>query len=141
MLARQPLWHHMLDYRCGTGHSVSHVGAVHEGPHSLRPHNGVVFVPGMVITDEPGIYDEGNLGIRIENELVCVEAGESEYGRYLKFEPLMLVPIATDCVLTQQLSQEEKQWLNWYHGQVLTKLSPVLTEKENAWLKAKCAEI
>ena len=141
MLARQPLWHYMLDYRCGTGHSVSHVGAVHEGPHSLRPHNGVVFVPGMVITDEPGIYDEGNLGIRIENELVCVEAGESEYGRYLKFEPLMLVPIATDCVLTQQLSQEEKQWLNWYHGQVLTKLSPVLTEKENAWLKAKCAEI
>ena len=107
MLARQPLWHHMLDYRCGTGHSVSHVGAVHEGPHSLRPHNAVPFEPGMVITDEPGIYEEGFLGIRIENELVCVEAGESEYGQYLKFEPLMYVPIATDCALIDQLAGEE----------------------------------
>ena len=141
MLARQPMWRHMLDYRCGTGHSVSHVGAVHEGPHSLRPHNAVVFVPGMVITDEPGIYDEGNLGIRIENELVCMEAGESEYGRFLKFEPLTMVPISTDCVLVDQLSQEEKQWLNWYHAEVFEKLSPVLNEKETAWLKVKCAAI
>ena len=141
MLARQPLWHHMLDYRCGTGHSVSHVGAVHEGPHSLRPHNNVVFVPNMVITDEPGIYDEGNLGIRIENELVCIPAGETEYGRFLKFEPLMYVPIATSCVLVDQLSQEEKQWLNWYHAEVVRKLSPVLNDQEIAWLKDKCAAI
>ena len=141
MLARQPLWHHMLDYRCGTGHSVSHVGAVHEGPHSLRPHNVVEFVPGMVITDEPGIYDEGNLGIRIENELICVEAGESEYGQYLKFEPLMYVPIAMDCVLLDELSNEEKQWINWYHAQTLEKLSPQLSQKEIAWLQDKCRAI
>ena len=141
MLARQPLWHQMLDYRCGTGHSVSHVGAVHEGPHSLRPHNAVEFVPGMVITDEPGIYDEGNLGIRIENELICVEAGESEYGLYLKFEPLMYVPIAMDCVLLDQLSVEEKQWINWYHGETLQKLSPQLSEQEAAWLQNKCRAI
>ena len=141
MLARQPLWHHMLDYRCGTGHSVSHVGAVHEGPHSLRPHNNVVFEPGMVITDEPGIYEEGSLGIRIENELVCVEAGESEYGRFLKFEPLMYVPIATSCVLTELLSPEEKEWLNWYHAEVVKKLSPSLNEQEIAWLQKKCAAI
>ena len=141
MLARQPLWHHMLDYRCGTGHSVSHVGAVHEGPHSLRPHNAVVFEPGMVITDEPGIYEEGKLGIRIENELVCVEAGESEYGRFLKFEPLMYVPIATSCVLTELLSTEEKEWLNWYHSEVVRKLSPMLNEQEVLWLKDKCRPI
>ena len=141
MLARQPLWHHMLDYRCGTGHSVSHVGAVHEGPHSLRPHNSVVFEPGMVITDEPGIYEEGKLGIRIENELICVVAGETEYGRFLKFEPLMYVPIATSCVMTELLSPEEKEWLNWYHAQVVKKLSPYLNEQEIQWLKEKCKAI
>ena len=141
MLARQPLWHHMLDYRCGTGHSVSHVGAVHEGPHSLRPHNAVVFEPGMVITDEPGIYEEGNLGIRIENELVCVEAGESEYGRFLRFEPLMYVPIELSCALTDMLSREEKEWINSYHALVLAKLRPLLTVKEAQWLSRKCAAI
>ena len=141
MLARQPLWHRMLDYRCGTGHSVSHVGAVHEGPHSLRPHNNVVFVPNMVITDEPGLYEEGKLGIRIENELICVEAGESEYGRFLKFEPLMYVPISTECAFLDQLSQEEKEWLNWYHEQVFKKLSPLLNPQEVQWLKDKCKAV
>ncbi len=141
MLARQPLWRHMLDYRCGTGHGVSHVGAVHEGPQSLRPHNGIVFVPGMVITDEPGIYEEGHMGIRIENELVCVEAGESEYGKFLRFEPLTFVPIDLSCVLVDELTREEKQWLNNYHAQVLAKLRPLLNEGEAAWLAAKCAAI
>ena len=141
MLARQPIWRHMLDYRCGTGHGVSHVGAVHEGPQSLRPHNHIVFVPGMVITDEPGIYEEGHLGIRIENELECVEAGESEYGRYLRFEPLTFVPIDMSCVLTGELTQEEKEWINAYHAQVLQKLRPHLSEEEAAWLTEKCAAI
>lgn len=141
MIARQPMWKHQLDYRCGTGHGVAHVGAVHEGPQSLRPHNPVVFEPGMVITDEPGIYEEGHLGIRIENELVCVEAGESEYGRYLKFEPLTYVPIDTSCVLPGELTKEEKEWLNWYHGQVLLKLKPLLSEEEYQWLQVKCAPV
>ena len=141
MLARQPLWHHMLDYRCGTGHSVSHVGAVHEGPHSLRPHNAVPFEPGMVITDEPGIYEEGSLGIRIENELVCVEAGESEYGRFLRFDPLMYVPIELSCALIDMLSREEKEWINNYHQTTLNKLRPLLNAEEVQWLTKKCAAI
>lgn len=141
MLARQPMWRHMLDYRCGTGHGVSHVGAVHEGPQSLRPHNGVVFMPGMVITDEPGIYEEGHMGIRIENELVCVEAGESEYGKFLRFEPITFVPIDVSCVLTEELTREEIAWLNGYHAQVLENLRPLLNEKEVQWLRAKCAAI
>ncbi len=141
MLARQPLWRHMLDYRCGTGHSVCHVGAVHEGPHSLRPHNNVAFEPGMVITDEPGIYEEGKLGIRIENELVCAEAGETEYGRFLKFEPITFAPIDLRPVLAGQLTAEEKEWLNGYHAAVAEKLAPLLTGEENAWLRAKCAPI
>lgn len=141
MLARQPLWRHMLDYRCGTGHSVCHVGAVHEGPHSLRPHNAVEFVPGMLITDEPGLYEEGKLGIRIENELVCCEAGESEYGRYLKFEPVTFCPIDLRPVLPELLTWEEKEWLNGYHALVAQTLAPLLTAEENAWLQAKCAPL
>ena len=141
MLARQPLWRHMLDYRCGTGHGVSHVGAVHEGPQSLRPHNNVVFVPGMVITDEPGIYTEGHLGVRIENEMICTEAGESEYGKFLRFEMLTFVPIDTSCVLVDELTREEREWLNDYHAQVLAKLRPLLNENETAWLADKCAAI
>ena len=141
MLARQPMWRHMLDYRCGTGHSVSHVGAVHEGPHSLRPHNNVAFQPGMIVTDEPGIYEEGEVGIRVENELVCVEAGESPYGRFLKFEPITFCPIDVSCVLPEELTREERQWLNGYHAQVLEKLSPLLTGEEIAWLTTKCAPI
>ncbi len=141
MIARQPLWRHMLDYRCGTGHGVAHVGAVHEGPQSLRPHNEIVFVPGMVITDEPGIYEEGRVGIRIENELVCMEAGKSEYGRFLRFEPLTFVPIDVSCVLPEELTREEKDWLNDYHAQVLENLTPLLNEKEIEWLRVKCAAI
>ncbi len=141
MISRQPLWRHMLDYRCGTGHGVSHVGAVHEGPQSLRPHNSIVFVPGMVVTDEPGIYEEGNIGIRIENELVCAEAGESEYGKFLKFDLLTYVPIDLTGVLVEELTREEKEWLNEYHAQVLAKLRPLLNEEEVAWLTKKCAAI
>ena len=141
MIARQPLWRHMLDYRCGTGHGVAHVGAVHEGPQSLRPHNNTVFVPGTVITDEPGIYEEGKIGIRIENELVCVEAGESEYGKYLRFEPITFVPIDTSSVLLDELTREEKDWLNQYHAQVLENLSPLLKTQEIEWLKTKCAAV
>lgn len=141
MMARQPMWRHMLDYRCGTGHGVSHVGAVHEGPQSLRPHNGVVFVPGMIITNEPGIYVEGHMGIRIENELECVEAGESEYGRFLRFEPITYVPIDMSCVLTEELTREEKEWINEYHRKVVDKLSPLMNEEEIEWLHVKCAAV
>ncbi len=141
MMARQPMWRHMLDYRCGTGHGVSHVGAVHEGPQSLRPHNGIVFVPGMIITDEPGIYEEGHMGIRIENELECLEAGESEYGKFLRFQPITYVPIDMSCVLVDELTKEEKEWINGYHAAVLEKLSPLLSKEEIQWLTVKCAAV
>lgn len=141
MLARAPFWSRLLDYRCGTGHSVSHVGAVHEGPHSLRYTNKVEFVPGMIVTDEPGYYEEGSMGIRIENELLCVPAGESEYGSFTKFETITFAPIDLTAVITEMLSPEEKSWINAYHATVLDKLSPLLNETEIAWLKKKCAPI
>lgn len=140
-IAREPVWAKLLDYRCGTGHGVGHVGAVHEGPHSLNGRNEVPFAAGMVITDEPGYYEEGVMGIRIENELVCVEAGETEYGRFLKFDPITYVPVNLQPVIVDELSKQELNWINGYHAAVYGKLSPMLNEKEKDWLAAKCAPL
>lgn len=135
--ARGPLWAHLINYRCGTGHGVAFVGSVHEGPHRLSPKNEVVFRPGMVVTDEPGIYETDWLGIRIENELVCVEKAVNQYGRFLGFEPLTCCPYDLSPVKTQLLTREERQWVNDYHGWVYDTLAPWLNEKERAFLKEK----
>ena len=140
-IAREPLWRHLINYRCGTGHSVSFVGNVHEGPHGLRSSNRVRFEPGMVVTDEPGVYEGGRLGIRIENELECLEKETNQYGRFLCFAPLTWVPIATSPIVPGVLTREQLDWLNEYHRQVFAKLAPHLTDKERDWLAAKCAAI
>ena len=140
-LAREPLWRHLINYRCGTGHSVSFVGNVHEGPHALNGRNTVVFQPGMIVTDEPGVYEGGQVGIRIENELMCVHKADNQYGTFLGFEPIMFVPIATSPVVPGVLTRDELDWLNAYHREVFTKLAPRLTEEERDWLAKKCAAI
>ena len=140
-IAREPLWRHLINYRCGTGHSVSFVGNVHEGPHSLRGTNSVLMRPGMVITDEPGVYETDLVGIRIENELVCVHKADNQYGTFLGFEPLMFVPIATSPILPGVLDKDEIAWLNDYHRQVFAKLAPHLNDEERSWLAEKCAAI
>ncbi len=140
-IAREPLWRHLINYRCGTGHSVSFVGNVHEGPHALRPGNDVRFEPGMVVTDEPGVYEGGRLGIRIENELECREKASNQYGRFLCFEPLTWVPIATSPIVPGVLSRDQIDWLNDYHRRVFEQLAPHLTDEERDWLAAKCAVI
>ena len=117
------------------------ISSVHEGPQRLGPNNDTVFRPGMTVTDEPGVYETDEVGIRIENELECVEAGENQYGRWLRFEPLTLVPIATGPVLVDELSREQMDWLNAYHARVYEMLSPRMTEPERAWLKEKTAPI
>ena len=139
--ARGPVWAHKINYRCGTGHGVGFISGVHEGPQSLRPHNAVVFRPGMTITDEPGIYETDEVGIRIENELECVDLGENQYGRWLGFRPLTVAPIDTSPVLVDELSRAQIDWLNAFHAHVCETLSPRLTEAEQAWLRAKCAPI
>lgn len=139
--ARGPVWAHKINYRCGTGHSVGFISSVHEGPQSLRPNNPVIFKPGMTITDEPGIYETDEVGIRIENELECIDLGENQYGHWLGFAPLTLVPIDTTPVLVDELSRDQINWLNDYHAHVYEMLSPRLNEEEKAWLKAKCAPI
>ena len=140
-IAREPLWQHLINYRCGTGHSVSFVGNVHEGPHALNGRNTTVFQPGMVITDEPGVYESGVVGIRIENELECYHKADNQYGTFLAFRPLTFVPIATSPVVPGVLNKDEIAWLNAYHREVFTKLAPRLTEEERDWLAKKCAAI
>ena len=140
-IAREPLWQHLINYRCGTGHSVSFVGNVHEGPHALNGRNTTVFQPGMIVTDEPGVYESGVVGIRIENELECYHKADNQYGTFLAFRPLTFVPIATSPVVPGILTKDEVEWLNAYHREVFTKLAPRLTEEERDWLAKKCAAI
>ena len=140
-IAREPLWRHLINYRCGTGHSVSHVGNVHEGPHALNGRNTTVFKPGMIVTDEPGVYEGGVVGIRIENELECYHKASNQYGEFLAFRPIMFVPIATSPIVPGVLSRDELDWLNAYHREVFEKLAPHLTEDERDWLAKKCAAI
>ena len=140
-IAREPLWRHLINYRCGTGHSVSFVGNVHEGPHALNGRNTTVFKPGMIVTDEPGVYEGGVVGIRIENELECYHKASNQYGEFLAFRPIMFVPIATSPIVPGVLSRDELDWLNAYHREVFEKLAPRLTEDERDWLAKKCAAI
>ena len=137
VIARAPVWAHGIDYRCGTGHGVGFVGGVHEGPHNLRSTNQVKFMPGMIVTDEPGIYEEGEVGIRIENELLCCERVKNQYGQFLGFEPVTYCPIDLTPVRPELLDADEKEWLNAFHQMVREKLTPHLSAVEAAWLAEK----
>lgn len=147
ILARGPIWDLGIDYRCGTGHGVAFVSNVHEGPNSFRwtkpaEMAGLVeLVPGMVTTDEPGVYIEGEYGIRIENELLCVAGEENEYGQFLQFEHLTLCPIDLTPVMTELLAPDEKKALNDYHAMVYERLKDGLTAEEAAWLKEVTAPV
>ena len=140
VLARMPMWEEKLDYRHGTGHGVGFCLNVHEGPNAFRmsiPDNKALrpaLVPGMVTTDEPGIYIDNDHGIRIESEMLCAEAGESEYGRYLCFENLTLCPIDVTPVNRNELTEKEISWLNAYHERVYEELKDDLAPEVAAWL-------
>ena len=136
ILARHPLWNESINYGCGTGHGVGFFLNVHEGPHNISP--GLLdekLLPGMVVTNEPGVYREGKHGVRIENIMEVVHAEESEFGKFYKFEPMTLCPIDTKPIMVEMLSEKQKEWLNWYHGLVYKKLSPHLDEEHKAYLK------
>lgn len=140
ILAREPLWEEGVDYRCGTGHGVGFFLGVHEGPNAFRwrsnPENlDAVLQPGMVITDEPGVYVPGKYGIRTENMLLCKKWQQNEYGAFLHFEPLTLVPIDLDGVDLSLFNEKEKQLLADYQQLVYDTLSPHLNEEETAWLR------
>lgn len=134
ILARQPIWEYGLDYRCGTGHGVSYFGGVHEGPQGFRLTQTVPLKPGMMITNEPGIYEEGRHGIRIENTVLVVERNATEYGEFYEFETISYFPIDTRAVDVTLMTEAELAWLNQYHQKVLDVLSPNLEGRELAWL-------
>lgn len=142
ILARGPIWDMGIDYRCGTGHGVGYLLSVHEGPNGFRWYKAAtrsedtVQEPGMVTTDEPGVYIEGSHGIRTENELVCRKLEENEYGQFLGFETLTCVPIDLDAVVPEQMSPRQRGWLNEYHEFVRKTLLPLMSgEEEREWLK------
>ncbi len=146
ILARGPVWDMGLDYRCGTGHGVGHILNVHEGPQAFRWRvidEGKVWPlkPGMITTDEPGLYIEDEFGIRHENELICVLDEKTEYGQYLSFENITMAPLDLDAVIPEMLTEYEKKYLNAYHKKVYETLSPRLTEEERVWLKNATREI
>lgn len=135
ILARQPIWKHGIDYKCGTGHGVGFFLNVHEGPQSIRNDlNPVVLEKGMVLTNEPGIYLEGEYGIRIENMLVVEASQKTEFGQFMYFKTLTYCPIDLEGILVEQLTAIEKNWLNNYHQTVYMKLSPYLNQEEKTWL-------
>ncbi len=135
-IAREPLYRLGLDFNHGTGHGVGYVLNVHEGPNGFRMRydkNGT-FREGMVTSDEPGFYQEGSHGIRLENLIVCAAKQETEYGKFLCFEPLTLVPFDTEAIDETMLTERDKQLLTAYHRKVYDAIADRLDEAERAWL-------
>ncbi|MGF1763181.1 aminopeptidase P family protein [Aliivibrio kagoshimensis] len=142
ILARGVLWQHGIDYKCGTGHGVGMCLNVHEGPQSFS--QALIdqpLEPGMVITNEPGIYRDGQYGIRIENIIKVVELEENEFGQFYGFETITLAPIQTSALTHSMLDGGEKEWLNQYHQTVFEKLSPHLNKADTEWLAQATAAI
>ena len=136
ILARQYMWKDGINYGHGTGHGVGHFLNVHEGPHQIRMNYvPAPLLPGMTITNEPGIYKAGKYGIRTENTMLVVPSRETEFGVFYKFEPLTLCPIDQEAILPEMLTTEEKAWLNQYHKNVYEALNPMLSEAEKQWLR------
>lgn len=142
ILARAPMWEENMDYKCGTGHGIGYMLNVHEGPQAIRVKSvGVAgkteFAPGMLVSDEPGIYLEGQYGIRMENILLCEFAAENADGIFYHFYPLTYVPIDMRLVALEQMQPKEIKWLEEYQKAVLQKVLPYLDENEAAWLKSE----
>ncbi|MBR1478068.1 MAG: aminopeptidase P family protein [Lachnospiraceae bacterium] len=143
ILARKPLWDKGIDYKCGTGHGVGYILNVHEGPQSMRwkfnrEMEEAEFLPGMDITNEPGVYIEGKYGIRLENVMVCEADAENEYGEFLKFKTLTWVPVDMRAVKKEYMTESGYEYILEYQRKVYEKLSPFLSEDERSWLKNEC---
>lgn len=142
VLARMPIWKRHMNYLHGTGHGVGHFLNVHEGPQSIRMNeNPIPLQAGMVTSNEPGVYKAGSHGIRTENLVLTVPAGEGMFGNYLRFETITLCPICRKGIIKELLTAEEIEWLDEYHRTVYEKLSPDLNDEEKAWLKEACSEL
>ena len=139
ILARKPFWDRDLNFNHGTGHGVGYLLNIHEGPAGFRwkyrPGETEVLQEGMIITDEPGIYIEGSHGIRLENELLTRKGTLNEYGQFMYFEAITLIPMDLDAINPDIMTAEDKKLLNDYHARVYEVIAPYLNEEEQEWLK------
>lgn len=145
-LAREALCREGLDYNHGTGHGVGYLLSVHEPPNSIRSKIGegdgcVRLEEGMIVSNEPGLYLAGKYGIRIENLIACTEVNKNEYGRFMGFETLTLVPFERDAIIVSELDEKERMWLNEYHAKIRAIISPYLEDEEQEWLQTVTAEL
>ncbi len=130
-LARKPINDIGLNYNHGTGHGVGHILSCHEGPQTISPRGGSVpILPRMICSNEPGIYIEGSHGIRLENEILCVEADDNMY----QFETITFCPFDREAIIKENLTEKELDWLNTYHFQVYERISPHISEEVKEWL-------
>lgn len=144
-IARAPIWAAGVDFGHGTGHGVGYFLNVHEGPHGITPHlppePQTAMEPGMITSNEPGIYRPGRWGVRIENLILNVPDGETEFGEFLKFETLTLCPIDTRLIDRSLMRADEIAWLNGYHAEVKRRVGPLVEGSAKAWLEARTAAI
>lgn len=139
-LARQYLWQHGLSYLHGTGHGVGHFLNVHEGPQRIAlTGNPAPLMPGMVTSDEPGVYRAGEYGIRCENLILTIPAETTDFGNFYKFEVLTLFPFDLRLFDTSIMTDDEIAWVNNYHETVRARLLPYLDEKQARWLETHTA--
>lgn len=142
ILARQHLLRNGLNYMHGTGHGIGHYLNVHEGPQSIRAdYNPTPLVEGMITSNEPGLYREGEYGIRLENIIECQKHSSNEYGDFLKFQTITLFPFDLKSINVSILTTDERHWLNRYHAKVFDKLSQFLDTDERFWLSNKTKAI
>lgn len=136
VLARAPMWERGTNFLHGTGHGVGSYLCVHEGPHQFRMnYMPQPLLPGMTITDEPGIYIEGSHGVRHENTMIVVEDQQGRtFGPYYRFDPLTLVPLFTSPIITEMLDSDELRWFNDYQQRVYDTLAPHLDDEHREWL-------
>lgn len=140
--ARMAMWREGMNFLHGTGHGVGSYLNVHEGPHQIRMEwRPAPLVPGMTVTDEPGLYLSGRFGVRTENMLMVKDYMETEFGRFLEFEPLTLCPIDKTPIIASMLTDEERAWLDDYHRRVYEKLAPHLQPDECRWLEEACSPL
>ncbi len=141
-LARSALWQEGINFGHGTGHGVGYRLNVHEGPHKISTAPiDVALEPGMIVSNEPGVYREGRYGIRIENLLICRVDISTEFGEFLAFDTLTLAPYDRKLIDTELLNGEEINWINQYQAEVLRRLKPMLKDAELDWLEGATAEL
>ncbi|HRR63174.1 MAG TPA: M24 family metallopeptidase C-terminal domain-containing protein, partial [Paludibacteraceae bacterium] len=139
IMARQFLWKEGINYGHGTGHGVGHFLCVHEGPQNIRiDENPTALEPGMLISNEPGVYRANEYGIRTENLVLVTFAEKTDFGEFYQFETLSLCPIDKALIDRNILTENEINWLNNYHQKVFEILSPFLNEEERKWFQQKC---